>query len=280
MLNAETQSLPYRPQAEDAMYGTALNAPQTNLLYLAQTSRAAHRRALTIALVLASTAFAAYAAFNAASDPLLIDAVWLDVGKLAAILLGTISSSRFVTQLVLATSRSNQTVCLYDRGFTWHQGQNEKRYLWNQVQRYHENLRGPAILPLGALTLLMDDERAYRLVPAHGNLRRIARLIRPYIAEATAQQIRAHLQRDRPVRLHRNLLIWPNGVSVKRREIAWSELELRIRRGRLQFRQRKSNGKTRVVKAFPLRTISNLAGFLQLSQSAMRGQSDLRYVTE
>ena len=262
------------------MYETTLRAPQPNLLYLAQTRRSTHRRALTLALILASTAFAAYAALDAASDPLLIDAVWLDVGKLAAILLGTITSTRFVTQLVLATSRRNQTVCLYDRGFTWHQGRSQKRYLWNQVQRYHENLRGPAILPLGALTLLMDDERAYRLVPAHGNLRRIARLIRPYIAEATAQQMRAHLQRDRPVRLHRNLLIWPNGVSIKRREIAWPELDLRIRRGRLQFRQRRSNGKTRVVKTFPLRTISNLAGFLQLSQSALRGERDLRYATE
>lgn len=262
------------------MNESVYHAPKANLLYWSQNRRSHHRQALSLALVLASTAAAAYAALNAASDPLLINALWLDIGKLAAILLGSSSSCRFVTQLVLATSRQNQTIYLYDRGFTWHQGRSQKRYLWNQVQRYHENLRGPARLPFGSLTFRTDDERVYQLLPAHGNLQRIARLIRPYLAEATAQQMRAQLQRDRPVRLHRNLLIWPNGVTIKRREIAWPDLELRIRRGRLQFRLLRSNGKSRVVKAFPLRTISNLAGFLQLSQSALRGQHDLRFATD
>ena len=192
--------------------------PRANLLYWNQNRRSQHRQALSVALILASTAAAAYAAMNAASDPLLINALWLDIGKLAAILLVAISSSRFFTQLVLATSRPNQTIYLYDRGFTWHQGRSQKRYLWSQVQHYHENLRGPALLPFGSLNFRMEDERVYRLRPAHGNLRRIARLIRPYLAQATAQKMRAQLQHDRPVRLNRHLLIWPNGVTIKRRE--------------------------------------------------------------
>lgn len=255
------------------------HGPRANLLYWNQNRRSQHRQALSVALVLASTAAAAYAAMNAASDPLLINALWLDVGKLAAILLVAISSSRFFTQLVLAASRPNQTIYLYDRGFNWHQGRSQKRYLWSQVQHYHENLRGPALLPFGSLNFRMEDERVYRLRPAHGNLRRIARLIRPYLAQATAQKMRAQLQHDRPVRLNRHLLIWPNGVTIKRREIAWSDLDLRIRRGQLQFRQLRANGRSRIVKSFPLSKINNVAGFLQLSQRAIGGEHDLRYVS-
>ncbi|MCY4009332.1 MAG: hypothetical protein OXF22_06230 [Anaerolineaceae bacterium] len=252
--------------------------PHANLLYWNQNRRSQRRQALSIALVLASSAAAAYAAMNAASDPLLINTLWLDIGKLAAILLLAISCSRFVTQLVLAASRPNQTIYLYDQGFTWHQGRSQKRYRWNQVQQYHENLRNPALFPWGSLRFRMEDERVYRLRPAHGNLRRIARLIRPYLAQAAAQKMRAQLQHDRPVRLNRNLLVWPNGVTIRSREIAWPELELRIRHGRLQFRQRRTNGSSRIVKSIPLHKISHVAGFLQLSQSAMRGEHDLRYV--
>ena len=259
------------------------SAHSASLLYYAQTRPAARRRALVRSLLLASTAFAAYLALERASQPPLIDPLWLDIGMLAAILLGALSCIRLVTRLVSSSERRRQTVCFYDRGFAWQQGRQLKRYHWSQVQRYHENLRGPALSPLarfGALTLHMDDERAYHIVPAHGDLRRIARLIRPYIAEATAQRMRARLQNDRPVRLHRNLLIWPNGVTIQRREIGWQELELRLRRGRLQFRQRNARGRARLVKAFPLRAISNLAGFLQLSQSATRDPHDLRYASE
>ncbi len=253
---------------------TATRPQGTRLLYLARVRRSDQLSALLRALLLASTAFAAYVALLTARDRQLIDPVWMDIGLLTAILLGTLSCLRFITHLILLPGRRNQLICLYDQGFTWRQGRDEKRYPWNQVVRYQENLRGPAALSYGNLKLQTVDERAYQLTAVHGNLRRIARLIRPYIAEATAQQMQATLQRDRPVRLHRKLLVWPNGVSLQGREITWPELELRIRRGRLQFHQRKTNGKTRAVKALPLRTIGNLAGFLQLTQSAQRASAD------
>lgn len=214
------------------------------------------------------TAIAALGALALAADRQVVDANILTVGQIVAVIVTVLAFLRALLNLRAGLRRRNETLRIFDQGFTWKQGDKEYRYKWQQVATYREAISERKILgrkfQQGALELKMINRREFKITPIHGDTRRIARFIRPIIAEITGTAMGRALRNDKSVRLHNELSLWSGGVKAGKYEIPWSELDIGIRNRMLIIRRKGEDDHFKPVKRYAVGEINNLGGFMEI----------------
>ncbi len=261
---------------------TVVEGPR--LIYRFEVRRRVHLRRFLWNLLVAVASIGAWAAFfylteqrHEALSPLL-----LTVGQVLA--LGAVAV--FAVRAAFAFARSlrtqSQSAQFYDRGFRWQRGTDVNQYAWSSVRNFREGHRqlrlGRLILGgWGGHTLEMKDGKVYRFTAMHGNPRIFAHVVRPYITEAVGERMAQALREGKTIRLHPQFVIARAGVQARREKIRWSELDIKIGRGRLLVKRADANGKFRTVARFPLSQINNLGAFLDLASSTIQNHQPERF---
>jgi hypothetical protein len=115
----------------------------------------------------------------------------------------------------------------------------------------------------------MDDERLFKFTSVHGDPRLFARIVRPYAAYVTSVKLSRALRQDHPVLLHPRLTLYPGGVEAGKTEIHWSALDAVVKNGRLIVRRR-DRGEIKTIRRYPLHSVDNVGGFLEIVKSTQR----------
>jgi hypothetical protein len=249
----------------------ALGTPKLLFEVVVERRRYA-RRALLLLLLVAS--MGAWYALGQDRAHALVDSRLLDVGRLVAAAIMALAGLRAVINLVLLLRRPTEVIRFYNRGFVWERGGQVQRYSWSKLKSFREGHRGiyrrnRPVVQWGALTLVMLDNRVFRLRPRHGDLRHLARAIRPYAAEVTGIRLGRQLRQERAVRIHPRLIVWPGGLQVGKQEFPWKDLNVRVKDHRLIIRA-KDKGKVRTVARLNTSRIDNLGGFMELATTTIK----------
>jgi hypothetical protein len=69
----------------------------------------------------------------------------------------------------------------------------------------------------------------------------------------------------------------PAGVVAGKEKIKWSQLDIAVKGGRLTVKKLAKDGKFRTVKAYPLRQLDNVGGFLELANVTIRNHQPQRF---
>jgi hypothetical protein len=243
------------------------------LLEITNTRRPYWRR-FRLLLVVFLVTLVAWFALEQAAAQVEIDPLAISIGRLAAAAILLLTSIRAVIQFVRWRTRPDETIRFFNQGFSWESGATKARYRWEKIQIFREGGGGlylgkRALVQWGGHTLIMDDKRIFRLRPRHGDLRQLARLIRPYAAEVTGIRMAQRLRAEKPVRLHPRLIAWPGGLEIHKKELPWAALHVAVKGRRLIIRA-KENGKVRTVGTFDIRKVDNLGGFMELATTTIQ----------
>jgi hypothetical protein len=214
------------------------------------------------------TSIAALGALALAADRQVVDANILTVGQIVAIVVTILAFLRALLNLMAGMRRRNETVRIFDQGFAWKRDDKELRYKWEQVATYREAIHERKILgrksQRGALELKMINRREFKIMPLHGDVRHIAKFIRPIIADITGTAMGRALRNEKTVRLHRELALWSGGVKAGQHEIPWAELDVGIKNGMLIIRRKGEDARFKPVKRYAAGEINNLGGFMEI----------------
>jgi hypothetical protein len=258
----------------------ALKKPK--LLFQAVVTRQPHRRRFWFSVLIIAAALGAWYALDMAGKRGLVDTKLIDIGWLAAAVVVALMTVRAFLSLFRMITRKNENIRFFDRGFSWTRGDEKYQYGWGKVDVFREGGQGiylgkRPLLQWGAHTLIMADGQVFKVTPVHGNLRRFARAVRPYIAEATGVQMARALRDEQSVRLHRKLIVWPGGVEIGKREIPWSSLNVGLQRNALVIQAKDTKGKFKTVKRYNVRSVDNVGGFVELATSTIRNHQRERF---
>lgn len=227
-------------------------------------------------LVATLTVAAAYYALSEASQRGLVSLSLLDVGKLAAIILGGWFAIRTIYHLIAVFVRRSETIRVYDKGFLWARGGESEKHLWEQVVRFREGARG-RLIRRGAHVLTMSDGSIYAFTARHGNPAAFARAVRPYAARVTAARIGKALREGTVVQLHPRLTVHPEGIRAKEKTIRWANLQMAVKGGRVIIRARTPEG-VKTIARLPLHQIDNAGGLIDLARSMYAQMRDAKRV--
>ena len=244
------------------------------LLLEVTVDRRRYWRRFRLSLILFLVGAGALAALTVAQERGLVDGNTLDIGRLAAIAISALSFIRGIINFIRWISRRTETVRFFNRGFTWERSGEKQQYSWGKLRTLREGGHGIYIgqrplLQWGALTMTMSDNLVLKLTPAHGDLKQIAKVIRPYAAEVTGIRMGRQLREEKPVRLHPKLILWPGGLQVGKQELPWQSLNVSVKGNQLVIRA-KNKGKVRTVRRFNIGSIDNLGGFVELANTTIR----------
>jgi hypothetical protein len=247
---------------------------QTKLLYEVTIERRAYRRRFVRLLIILLATGLAWVALGLAAERGLVDEWVLWVGQLAAALTILLVSIRMLINLIRALARPSERLRIFNKGFTLERGTQKARYAWSALDTFRESGQGiylgkRPLIQWGAHTLLMNDKRLFKLRPRYGDLRQIARVIRPYAAEVTGTNMARSLRQEKPVRIHPKLIVWPGGLQVGKEELPWGILHVAVKGNRLVIRA-KQKGKIRTVRRFDTHNVNNLGGFMELATTTIR----------
>jgi hypothetical protein len=211
-----------------------------------------------------------------------LDPVLLRAGKVIALGVAALFAVRGIFGLIRGLSRRNEFARFYDRGFTWQRGKQKFKYGWGQVKTYREGVRqwrlGRLVLgQVGAQTFTMGDGNVFKFTAVHGNPRRFADLIRPYIADVTGEKMGRALRDDKSIRLHKNLVMASAGIVAGKTKIRWSDLDVTVKRGRLLVKRKDAKGKFKTVMVYPVYQVDNLGGFMELATSTIKNHQPERF---
>jgi hypothetical protein len=254
---------------------TARSLQKPRLVYETSITRRKHGVRLRLQLIILLAAGGAIFALNRAlAEVTTVDPLLLNIGLAAALLVFILIAIRALINLVRWFRRRDEQVRFFDQGFVWRIGGTEHRYGWKSLRTLREGGSGIYIgrRPLvqwGAHTLTMRDGQVFKLTPAHGNLRLIARAIRPHAGAVTGDRMAQMLRAEKPVRLHPQLTVWPGGVEAGKHEIHWSQLDVVMQRRRLIVRSLNENGRFETVKTYRAASVDNLGGFIELVASTL-----------
>jgi hypothetical protein len=250
----------------------ALHKPK--LLYQVVIDRKHYPRRLRLLFILILVSGLAWVAMDQARDRQLADGLLLNIGSLAAAAILILASVRFIITFVRWRRRPNETLRFFNRGFSWtHRGETSQ-YPWSKIHTLREGDYGiylgkRPLIQWGSHSLLMSDQRSFKITTRHGDLRLIGKIIRPYVAEVTGTRMGRRLRDEKPIRIHPKLTVWPGGLQIGKAEYPWEDLNVRLKGDQLLI-QARVNGKTRRVGRFNRRSIDNLGGFLDLAQVTIR----------
>jgi hypothetical protein len=236
---------------------------------------AARRGMLAAAGALASAGAAA--ALHEAARRGLAHPLLLDGGVLLAVLLLGVLAVRAGQRAIYCFTHPPSEIRIYDQGLVWQVGRRSHRFRWKQLVRYREGARtlslaGRTLLTWGAhtFTFASDDSRALvelRFSAAQGDPRAFAAAARPFAASITGMRISAALRRDQPVRLHRDLVVYPGGVEAGKAEIYWADLALEQARGWVIVRRLGPDGRAQDVGRYALHTLESPGGLFDIASS-------------
>lgn len=221
-------------------------------------------------------------ALNEAYNRRLADLTLLNIGWLVAVLVTGLLFVHAVINLVRGLTRQNETLRIFDRGLSWERSGTKQQYGWNKLVSFREGGRGlyvrnRPLVQWGAHTLTMDDGQVFSITPRYGNLRKITAAIRPFAADITGSEMGRTLREEQPVQIHPKLIVWPGGVQVGKREIPWTDADVRLKNGRLTIRARDGKGHFKIVRTFQSHTIDNLGGFVELATATIRNYQPERF---
>lgn len=261
-----------------------MSASNTRLIYAASVKRGRFGRQFLLGLLGALTSVGAYAALREAGLRPDIDVppLALDIGKLAAIILGGWLAVRSLIGLWRALTRPSQAVRVYNKGFAWEKGGVKNRYRWQQLLTFREGARGiflggRPLLQWGAHELTMDDRQVLRFTADMGNTRAFADAVRPYTSYVTSVRIGRLLRQNQSVKLHPKLTVTPSGVEAGKTEVTWADMDIQASRSGLSLRKRSPQGKFKTVRHYPLHALENAGGFLELAQGTIRNYQPESY---
>ncbi len=206
----------------------------------------------------------------------------LRVGGAAALVIVVYFGLRALVNLWRGLTRRNEALRFFDQGFSWKRSGDDYKAGWSKLVYYREGARGiylgqRPMLQWGANRLTMRDGRAFKVTGVYGDTRRFARAVRKYIADVTGTWMARALRQEKPVRLHRQLILYPGGLHAGKHEIPWSELEVGLKRGRLVIYRLNKNGKFKSVKSYSAASVDNVAGFLELAHGTLRNWQRERF---
>ncbi|MBA3874165.1 MAG: hypothetical protein ABI970_20445 [Chloroflexota bacterium] len=194
--------------------------------------------------------------------------LWLPL-TLAVGLLGLIFLIRAILYFVRWLRTKNETLKLYNQGIVLTRGKDTVKYGWASLHTYREGSR--------ALRLTMQNGKVVNIDRRYGDLAPWAGYIRQYAARVTGVYIARAIREERPVVLHPKLTIWPGGVEVDKKEIPWSNVDVRLMGKQLVVFQRAKSGNFQKVKAYNVHTVDNVGGFLEVAHSTMKNHQRERF---
>ncbi len=246
------------------------------LLYKTTVRRGLYWRRLVTLLLGAFAASGAYWALTVAGRREVITTPWLiDIGRLVAVVLaGQLFVLSGIT-LYRALTRRSTRIQVFDKGLTWRMPLRVAKIPWQNITCVREGATGIylgsiPVLQWGAHTLTSRGGTVYSFSAKHGDPRKFMAAARPHIARQHGIRMGRALREEQPVRLHPRLTVYPGGVEANGKEIAWSRLDTMVSGRTLLIRQRKDNGGFRTVARYPITSIDNLGGFLEVAQETIR----------
>jgi hypothetical protein len=252
------------------------------VIYQLHVERRSHIRRFFWNLLGIVAAFGAAVALYVAEGRGIADPVLLQFGQIIGLGVSAMLLVRAVFALVRGLRRRNEYARFYDRGFTWQRGKEEHKYSWSQVKSFREGVRqlrlGRLVLgQVGAQTLTTRDGQVYKFTQIHGDPKRFASTIRPFLADVMGEKMARALREKKSVRLHPKLVVMPAGIQAGKHKIRWSDLDVAVRRGRLIIRQADKSGKFRTVQSFGLHEVDNVGGFMEIATSTIKNYQPERF---
>lgn len=252
------------------------------LVYQASIQRKVYFRRFAWSVLAAVAGVGALVALDEAAGRRLADRLLLQIGGAVAVVVIVLFTLRALVNLWRGLRRKNEVLRFFDQGFSWKRGDDEYRAGWSKLVMYREGARGiylgkRPLVQWGAHRLTMRDGRVFKVTGAYGDTRRFTRAVRQFIADHTGTWMGRALRQDKPVRLHRQLTLYPGGVHAGKHEIPWSELETGLKRGRLVIYRKNKAGKFKPVKSYNAASVDNVAGFLELAHGTIRNWQRERF---
>ena len=262
------------------MSARALKKPR--LVFETTLTRRRYGVRFRLQLIIILAAAGALYALDLARREALVDMLVWDIGFVAGGVLMSLLVPRALVNLLRWFRRRDETLRFYDQGFVWQMGEVQHQYPWSKLRTIREAgkgiyLGGRPLMQWGAQVLTMTDKTVFRIEPHHGNLRLIARAIRPHAAAATGTRMARLLRQEIGVPLHPPLKVWPGGVEAGKHEIPWSDLDVALKGGRLIIRVRGEDGKFHTVKRYRGWQVDNLGGFIEVVASTLPNHQPERF---
>jgi hypothetical protein len=259
-----------------------MNFEKPHLIYQASVERKRFRRRFLFAFIAALAAGIAWIALEQAGARGLIDSALLGIGQIAALVVLVLSAVRAIISLITWLRRKDESLRMFDQGFTWTRGKDTYKSSWNKLITFREGARslrifGRPLLQWGAQTLKMHDGRVFKFTSAHGDPHEFAKAIRPFVAEVTGTRMAKALRAEKPVKLHRKLIIYPGGLEIEKLQIPWTEADVKVGGGKLTVSKLNKNGKFKSVHRYPISQIDNLSGFVEMATSTMKNYQPERF---
>jgi hypothetical protein len=248
--------------------------------YFRRFRRALTGAAVAILLYLCLTLIpAVYTQFEAAGD--LGFLVWQGAALLLAVLIALFIGV-MLFNLIFWLRRREETLRFYDQGIVWTRKGEDEKYGWGSIQVYRDGSRGwyigdRPIVQFGSQRVTLKDGTVLNFTGRYGDLREIARIIRPRAARVTGVQIANTIREELPFRLGRGLTVWPGGVEVDKKEIHWSELDVRVQGQQLTVYQKRSDGKFKALRRYNTRKLDNVGGFMEVATSTIKNHQRERF---
>ena len=184
-----------------------------------------------------------------------------------------IFSVLFLIRAILNFNRwlhtTNETLKMYNQGIVRTRGNETLKFSWGQLHTYREGSR--------ALRLTLQNGKVINIDGRYGDLPRWASYIRQYAARVTGVYIARAIREERPVVLHPKLTVWPGGIEVDKKEIPWSNVDVRLKGKQLTVYQRAKTGGFQKVKTYNMHTVDNVGGFLEVAHSTMKNHQRDRF---
>lgn len=258
----------------------------SRVLYAFEWQRRRVLRRAWMTLIFASLLFGLFIALgfwrNIDPDQLLL----LSLSRRVAVLVAAMFALRAVFNLGRAMFRHTQIAQFSREGFAWQVDNDIHRYPWEQLRAYRKGARIWRVFRLpvrrfGQHRLTMNDGRAFVLHHGMTSPELFERAMDPIIDALMGEKIANTLRAGGNVRLHKHLFLTKNGVVVlkggKKIGIKWSSADIRQMGGQLGIYAAGKNGKFKLVRRFPVHTVDNLGGFLELADATLSSHQPERF---
>jgi hypothetical protein len=272
---------------------TSAVSDNPRFIYQFEVRRRLHLRRFFWSLLAAVGGLGAWAAFfylaeRRAETPSAgtLSPTLISVGQVIALGVAVLFFVRAIFALVRALRSRPQSAQFYDRGFRWQRGTETQQYAWSSVRNFREGYRQLKIGQMkladwGGDTLEMKDGNTYTFTSRMGDPTIFARKVRPFISDTVGERMAQALREGKTIRLHPQLIVARSGVQARDEKIRWSEVDLKLRRGRLLVKRAEGAARTdkdfKTVATFPTRQINNLGPFLELASSTIKNHQPERY---
>lgn len=250
------------------------------LLFESRLRRRPHVRRTLWSLLAALSGLTLVFAFEYVSTRIVIPIELLDLGKLVSLGIFAVFGVRAIFAFGRALRTKTESFKFFDRGFVWQRGKQTYKYSYAQLASWREDYRAGRLGQRGAIVFKTTDGQTFKIRPIHGNLRRFAHVLRPYLTDIFGSRMGRALREGRTIRVHPNLMLAPKGIKVGKQAVRWQDVDVRVQRGRLNVSRRDGSGRFVSVGSFRTRDIENLNGFVDVAQGVIQNYQPQRFGIE